>query len=84
VFVQIDAWRQRPLELAYPYVYLDGLYLKRSWGESYENVAILVAMAVNEEGEREVLGACEGIKEDTENWLNFFRDLKARGLRGTQ
>ncbi len=84
VYVQIDAWRQRPLELAYPYVYLDGLYLKRSWGGSYENVAILVAMAVNEEGEREVLGACEGMKEDMESWLNFLRDLKARGLRGTQ
>jgi putative transposase len=47
-------------------------------------VAILVAMAVNEEGEREVLGACEGMKEDTESWLNFLRDLKARGLHGTQ
>jgi transposase-like protein len=84
VYVQIEAWRQRPLELSYPYVYLDGIYLKRSWGGSYENVAILVAMAVNEEGEREVLGACEGMKEDTESWLNFLRDLKARGLRGTQ
>ncbi len=84
VYVQIEAWRQRPLELSYPYVYLDGIYLKRSWGGSYENVAILVAMAVNEEGEREVLGACEGMKEDKESWLNFLRDLKARGLRGTQ
>ena len=84
VYTQIDAWRQRPLELSYPYVYLDGIYLKRSWGGSYENVAILVAMAVNEEGEREVIGACEGLREDKESWLCFLRDLKTRGLQGTQ
>ncbi len=79
VYVQIDAWRQRPFELVYPYVYLDGLYLKRSWGGSYENVAILVAMAVNEEGEWEVLGACMGMKEDTVAYRNI---LSARIRRG--
>jgi len=84
VYTQIDEWRKRPLELAYPYVYLDGIYLKRSWGGSYENVAILVAMAVNEEGEREVIGAAEGLREDKESWLGFLRDLTTRGLRGTQ
>lgn len=84
VYTQIDVWRQRPLELSYPYVYLDGIYLKRSWGGSYENVAILVAMAVNENGEREVIGACEGLREDKESWLGFLRELKERGLRGTQ
>ncbi|MFA5657057.1 MAG: transposase, partial [Dysgonamonadaceae bacterium] len=75
VYTQIDEWRKRPLELAYPYVYLDGIYLKRSWGGSYEHVAILVAMAVNEEGEREVIGAAEGLREDKESWLGFLRDL---------
>ena len=84
VYTQIDEWRKRPLELAYPYVYLDGIYLKRSWGGSYENVAILVAMAVNEEGEREVIGAAEGLREDKESWEGFLRDLTTRGLRGTQ
>ncbi len=84
VYTQIDEWRKRPLELAYPYVYLDGIYLKRSWGGSYEHVAILVAMAVNEEGEREVIGAAEGLREDKESWLGFLRDLTTRGLRGTQ
>ncbi len=42
---QIEAWRQRPLEGQYPYVYLDGAYLKRNWGGHYGNVAVLVAMA---------------------------------------
>ena len=39
----------------YPYVYVDGIYLRRNWGGEYENVAILVAIAVNEDGYREVL-----------------------------
>jgi putative transposase len=84
VYGQIEAWRRRPQEGQYPYVYLDGLYLKRNWGGRYENVAILVAMAFNERGEREVLGAMEGIKDGKESWLNFLRQLKERGLKGTQ
>lgn len=84
VYEQIEAWRNRALEGSYPYVYLDGIYLKRNWGGEYENVAILIAMAVNQRGEREVLGAVEGMKEDKESWLSFLRHLKERGLRGTQ
>lgn len=42
-FASIETWRQRPLEGGYPYVFVDGIYLKRSWGGSYENVAVLVA-----------------------------------------
>ena len=84
VYVHIEEWRQRPLQGQYPYVYLDGIYLKRNWGGEYENVAVLVAMAVNEDGYREVLGAAEGMKEDKASWLNFLKDLKQRGLNGTQ
>ena len=84
VYVKIEAWRKRPLLLSYPYVYLDGIYLKRNWGGSYENVAILVAMAVNEDGQREVIGAVEGMKEDTASWKEFLKSLKERGLTGPQ
>ncbi len=84
VYEQIEVWRNRPLEGRYPYVYLDGIYLKRNWGGEYENVAVLIAMAVNQRGEREVLGAVEGMKEDKESWLGFLRHLKERGLAGTQ
>jgi len=84
VYEQIEVWRNRPLSRAYPYVYLDGIYLKRNWGGEYENVAILIAMAVNQRGEREVIGATEGMKEDKESWLGFLRHLKERGLQGTQ
>ncbi|WP_020072973.1 IS256 family transposase [Faecalispora sporosphaeroides] len=84
VYVHIDQWRSRPLSGSYPYVYLDGIYLKRNWGGEYENVSVLLALAVNEEGYREVIGASEGMKEDKESWLSFLRSLKARGLKGVR
>jgi transposase-like protein len=84
VYGHIDAWRNRPLKSKYPYVYTDGIYLKRNWGGEYENVAILVAIAVNEDGYREVIGASEGMKEDKISWQEFFKSLKERGLSGTQ
>lgn len=63
-YVHIEDWRNRPLQGNYPYIYVDGIYLRRNWGGEYENVSVLVAIAVNEDGYREVLGAAEGIKED--------------------
>ncbi len=84
VYEHIETWRNRPLQGNYPYVYLDGMYLKRNWGGEYENVAILIAMAVNDEGYREVIGAAEGMKEDKASWMEFLKSLKQRGLTGTQ
>ena len=52
---------------------MDGIYLRRNWGGEFENVAILVAIAVNEDEYREVLGATEGMKEDKVSWLSFFQ-----------
>ena len=84
-YVHIEQWRNRPLQGGkYPYVYVDGIYLKRNWGGEYENVAVLVAIAVNEDGYREVLGAAEGMKEDKESWLEFFKWLRGRGLNGVK
>ena len=61
-YVHIEDWRNRPLQGGrYPYVYVDGIYLRRNWGGEFENVAILVAIAVNEDGYREVLGAAAKI-----------------------
>jgi transposase-like protein len=84
VYGHIDLWRTRELTDTYPYVYLDGIYLKRNWGGEYENVAILVALAVNADGYREVIGACEGMKEDKASWHAFLTSLKARGMRDPQ
>ena len=84
-YVHIEDWRNRPLQGGrYPYVYVDGIYLRRNWGGEYENVAILVAIAVNEDGFREVLGAAEGMKEDKASWVSFFQRLRGRGLDGVK
>ena len=63
---------------------MDGIYLCRNWGGEFENVAILVAIAVNEDGYREVLGAAEGMKEDKASWISFFQWLRGRGLDGVK
>lgn len=84
VYEKIEAWRQRKLEGSFPYVYLDGIVLKRTWAEEVRNVSILVAFGVNSEGYREILGAAEGAKEDKAGWGAFIRSLKDRGLEGVK
>ncbi len=79
-YEHIENWRNRPLKEEYPYVYVDGIFLKRCWGEEYENVSILVAIGVSSDGYREIIGAAEGLKEDLESWKSFFVWLKERGL----
>ena len=83
-YEHIEEWRSRPITEEYPYVYVDGVYLKRSWGGEIQNVSVLVAIGVNNEGFREILGAAEGMKEDHESWKNFFVWLKERGLKGVR
>lgn len=84
-YIHIEDWRNRPLKGGkYPYVYVDGIYLRRNWGGEFENVSILVAIAVNEDGYREVLGAAEGMKENKASWVSFFQWLHGRGLEGVQ
>ena len=61
-YVHIEEWRNRELKGEYPYVYVDGVYLKRNWGGEFKNVSILVAIGVNSDGYREVIGAAEGLK----------------------
>ncbi len=84
LYEKIERWRHLPIEGSHPFVYLDGLYLKRSWGGEVRNVSVLVAVGVNEDGYREILGVSEGAKEDKESWTNFLRYLKGRGLRGVR
>lgn len=83
-YEHIEQWRTRPLSGRYPYVYVDGVYLKRSWGGEIQNVSILVAIGVNEDGCREIIGAAEGMKEDKDSWRSFFVWLKERGLEGVR
>src|SRR5690606_22855233 len=73
-----------PIQGKHAYVYLDGIWLKRSWGGEVKNVSILVAVGVDENGYREILGVSEGAKEDEQSWRRFLRHLKERGLCGVE
>jgi transposase-like protein len=84
LYERIEQWRNRPIEGEFAYVSLDGIWLKRSWGGEVKNVAVLVAIGVDADGFRQVLGVMEGAKEDTESWRQFLRHLKERGLRGVR
>src|SRR6187455_3784148 len=84
IYAKIEAWRNRPIEGAHPYVFLDGIVMKRTWAGEVRNVSLLVAIGVNAEGFREILGICEGAKEDKSGWSAFLRHLVDRGLRGVE
>jgi putative transposase len=84
IYRQIEEWRQQPLVGEFPYVFLDGLWLKRSWGGEVKNVSVLVAIGVAQTGYRQILAVSEGAKEDKASWTAFLRELKERGLKGVK
>ena len=84
IYRHIEAWRNREIVGDFPYVYLDGVILKRSWSGEIKNVSVLVAIGVGTDGFRQILGVAEGEKEDLEGWRGFLRQLKDRGLKGVK
>ncbi|MGZ6693704.1 MAG: IS256 family transposase [Solirubrobacteraceae bacterium] len=81
---QVQAFRQRPLEGAYPYLWLDAKQVKvRDFGRVVSK-AIVVAYAVQESGVREVIGVDIGEVESGAFWVEFLRSLKKRGLSGVR
>jgi putative transposase len=84
IYKQIEQWRQQPLVGEFPYVFLDGLWLRRSWGGEVKNVSVLVAIGVAQSGYRQILAVSEGAKEDKTSWTAFLRELKERGLKGVK
>ena len=84
IYGSIEQWRTKGLKGQYPFIYLDGISLKRSWGGEVKNVSVLVCIGVNQEGYREILGVAEGAREDRESWRNFLRYMKQRGLTGVE
>ena len=84
IYRHIEAWRNRAIEGEFPYLFLDGVVLKRSWAGEVRNVSVLVAVAVGSDGHRQILGVAEGQKEDLDGWRGFLRHLKDRGLAGVQ
>jgi transposase-like protein len=81
---EVQAFRKRKLDKAYPYLWLDALYLKVRDGQHVVSKATLVAYGVSETGEREVIGVevADGEMEDA--WRSFLGDLVSRGLRGVR
>jgi transposase-like protein len=84
LYERIEQWRNAALIGEYPYVYLDGICLKRSWAGEVRNVSVLVAVGIGMDGYRDILGVVEGPKEDTESWRQFLTHLKGRGLTGVR
>lgn len=80
----VEQFRQRQLQESYPYVWLDALYLKVRQNHRVVSLAMVVAVGVDEEGERHLLGFDLGGSEDEAFWLAFLRSLVTRGLKRVQ
>jgi putative transposase len=80
----IEPFRNRPLVGHYPYLWLDALYLKVRQNLKIVSQALVIAIAVRETGEREVLGWAIGPSEEQAFWQAFLRSLVGRGLAGVQ
>jgi putative transposase len=81
---EVERFRTRKLEGPYPYVWLDGTFVKVRDNGRVVSQAIVIAIAVTTSGEREVLGMDVGPSESGAFWLAFLRDLTARGLNGVK
>jgi len=80
----VAAFRNRPLEMAYPYLWLDALYLKVRQNHRIVSMAVVIAVGVRETGEREILAIDIGASEEKAFWKAFLRGLVQRGLRGVE
>ena len=81
---RVNAFLCRPLEGAWPYLWLDATYLKVRDGGRIVSRAVIIAIGVNEDGKREVLGVATGASEAEVFWIEFLRSLADRGLRGVK
>jgi putative transposase len=79
---EVERFRQRKLEGAYPFVWLDATFVKVRQDHRVVSMAIVIAIGVNADGQREVLGLDVGPSEDGAFWHAFLRSLVARGLSG--
>ena len=81
---KVKTFLERPLEGDWPYVWLDGTYLKVRQAGRIVSVAVIIAVGVNHDGRREVLGLDIGPSEAETFWTEFLRKLARRGLRGVK
>jgi len=80
----VKAFLDRPIEGDWPYVWVDATYLKVRQAGRIVSVAVTIAVGVNGDGRREVLGMAIGASEAETFWTDFLRSLARRGLRGVK
>lgn len=80
VIEDVEAWQSRPLEAFYPILYLDALHLKLRDNRHVQNSAVYVALAINAQGHKELLGLWVGQAEGAKFWLSILTELKNRGV----
>lgn len=81
---RVGAFLSRPIEGSWPYLWIDATYVKVRQAGSIVSVAVIIAVAVNTDGRREVLGCQVGASEAEPFWTDFLRSLTRRGLRGVK
>jgi putative transposase len=81
---RVNAFLNRPIEGDWPYLWIDATYLKVREAGRIVSVAVIIAVAVNTDGVREVLGMAIGPSEAEPFWTSFLRSLTRRGLRGVK
>ena len=81
---RVQTFLNRPIEGEWPYVWLDATYVRARRDHHIVSVAVIVAVGVNTDGRREVLGMCVGNSEAEPFWAEFLRSLARRGLRGVK
>jgi transposase-like protein len=81
---QVKAWNERPLEGKYPFLVLDAMHVKVRRQGGVRSTAVLLAVGINEEGQREILGLHTALSETEEAWKSFLEQLSKRGLTGVE
>ncbi len=81
---RVQTFLNRPIEGEWPYIWLDATYVKARRDHHIVSVAVIVAVGVNTDGRREVLGMTVGHSEAETFWIEFLRSLARRGLRGVK
>jgi transposase-like protein len=81
---RVKAFLERPIEGSWPYLWIDATYVKARQAGRIVSLAVIIAVAVNTDGRREILGLAVGPSEAEVFWTDFLRSLTRRGLRGVK